>query len=63
MVTTIGKTTPLLPAADGDRRATLSPDGNCGPMRLPRRWRARYVRRRRTCLCIKSGSARSASRR
>ncbi len=32
MVTTIGKTTPLPPAANGDRRATLSPDGNCESM-------------------------------
>lgn len=32
MITTIGKTTPLPPAADGDRRATLSPKGNCESM-------------------------------
>ena len=32
MITTIGKTTPLAPAANGDRRAKLSPDGNCESM-------------------------------
>ncbi len=32
MITTIGKTTALPPAADGDRRATLSPSGNCESM-------------------------------
>src|ERR1700730_4262900 len=32
MITTIGKTTPLPPAANGDRRAKLSPDGNCESM-------------------------------
>jgi hypothetical protein len=31
MITTIGKTTPL-PPAGGDRRATLSPNGNCESM-------------------------------
>src|SRR5262245_40883673 len=32
MITTIGKTTALPPGRDGDRRATLSPDGNCESM-------------------------------
>jgi hypothetical protein len=32
MITTIGKTTALAPSRDGDRRATLSPDGNCESM-------------------------------
>ncbi|HET9245927.1 MAG TPA: hypothetical protein VFO15_09010, partial [Xanthobacteraceae bacterium] len=32
MITTIGKTTALPPSRDGDRRATLSPDGNCESM-------------------------------
>ena len=32
MVTTIGKTTALPPAGNGDRRAKLSPDGNCESM-------------------------------
>jgi hypothetical protein len=32
MTTTIGKTTALTPGRDGDRRATLSPDGNCESM-------------------------------
>src|SRR5712691_5454983 len=32
MITTIGKTAPLPPAPDGDRRATLSPNGNCESM-------------------------------
>src|SRR5260370_31685209 len=32
MVTTSGKPTPLPPAASGDRRGTLSPDGNCESM-------------------------------
>src|SRR5262249_36029778 len=32
MVTTIGKTTPLPPAGNGERRAMLSPDGNCESM-------------------------------
>ena len=32
MVTTVGKTTPLPLTADGDRRATLSPHGNCESM-------------------------------
>src|SRR5262245_34229012 len=31
MITTIGKTTPL-PPANGDRRATLAPNGNCESM-------------------------------
>jgi hypothetical protein len=32
MITTIGKTTLLPAAADGDRRATLAPNGNCESM-------------------------------
>src|SRR5215468_2057320 len=32
MITTIGKTTALPPSRDGERRATLSPDGNCESM-------------------------------
>jgi hypothetical protein len=32
MVTTVGKTTPLPPSADGDHRALLSPNGNCESM-------------------------------
>jgi hypothetical protein len=32
MITTIGKTVALPPAANGDRRATLSPKGNCESM-------------------------------
>src|SRR5215470_5182505 len=32
MITTIGKTAPLRSAGDGDRRATLSPNGNCESM-------------------------------
>jgi hypothetical protein len=32
MITTIGKTMALPPAGNGDRRATLSPDGNCESM-------------------------------
>jgi hypothetical protein len=32
MITTVGKTTPLPPTAGGDRRATLSPNGNCESM-------------------------------
>jgi hypothetical protein len=32
MVTTVGKTAPLPPTANGDRRATLSPNGNCESM-------------------------------
>jgi hypothetical protein len=32
MITTIGKTTALPAAGDGDRRATLSPDGTCESM-------------------------------
>src|SRR5262249_26131012 len=32
MITTIGKTTALPPGRDGDRRATLAPDGNCESM-------------------------------
>jgi hypothetical protein len=32
MVTTIGKTTPLPAAANGERRATLTPDGSCESM-------------------------------
>src|SRR5215471_13479164 len=32
LITTIGKTTALPPGRDGDRRATLSPDGNCESM-------------------------------
>jgi hypothetical protein len=32
MVTTIGKTTALPPTGNGDRRARLSPDGNCESM-------------------------------
>jgi hypothetical protein len=32
MITTIGKTTPLPAAADGSRRATLAPNGNCESM-------------------------------
>jgi len=32
MVTTVGKTTLLPPTANGDRRATLSPNGNCESM-------------------------------
>src|SRR6266508_2983151 len=32
MITTIGKTMALPPASNGDRRATLSPDGNCESM-------------------------------
>jgi hypothetical protein len=32
MITTIGKTTPLPATANGDRRATLSPKGNCESM-------------------------------
>jgi hypothetical protein len=32
MVTTIGRTTALPPAGNGDRRATLSPDGTCESM-------------------------------
>ena len=32
MVTTVGKTTPLAPTADGDRRATLSPNASCESM-------------------------------
>jgi hypothetical protein len=32
MVTTVGKSSALPPAADGSRRATLSPNGNCESM-------------------------------
>lgn len=32
IITTIGKTTPLPATADGDRRAKLSPNGNCESM-------------------------------
>src|SRR5258707_918833 len=32
MITTIGKTATLPPAGDADRRATLSPNGNCESM-------------------------------
>ena len=32
MITTIGRTTALLRAANGERRATLSPDGSCESM-------------------------------
>jgi hypothetical protein len=32
MITTIGRTTPLPPAANGERRAKLSPDGDCESM-------------------------------
>jgi hypothetical protein len=32
MMTTIGKTTPLPPSNDGDRRAALSPDASCESM-------------------------------
>jgi hypothetical protein len=32
MITTIGKTTPLPASADGSRRATLAPNGNCESM-------------------------------
>ena len=66
MVTTIGKTATLPPTGDGARRATLSPNGNCESMcaflllagAQPLRAAAR-----RMSWCIRSGSARSASRR
>lgn len=32
MVTTVGKTRPLQPTSDGDRRTMLSPNGNCESM-------------------------------
>ena len=65
MITTIGKTTPLPPTAQGERRATLRPrpianpcaPSCCSPAR------AATCRRRRRCWSTRSGSARSARRR